>query len=121
MKITVTNLISLRNSLLSLESFKFNSKTTYTLSRDLNWVESELNIIETSRKKIFADFGSPKQDTPEYQIYVTEWESFINKEIEIKELRLIDLSDLNIGSAEKENTISVRILNGLFPILKDEV
>lgn len=120
MKITLVKLLILRNSLQSLDNFKFNSNTTYTLSRNLNWVENEIAPLEKTRIKLFKSHGEPTIDNDAaFKNFITEWEKILEEEIDIKDLRLISLEDLNIGSEEKQNPISIRILNGLFPILKE--
>lgn len=121
MTITPLNLLLLKSSLQSIDTFKFDAKTTYTLSRNLNWVEAEIKPLESTRKKISEEFGNPNATNPKFKDYLEKWEEFVNIPIEVKDLRLIDYKDLNIGNETNENAIPVRVLNGLFPIINEEI
>jgi len=120
MTITPLELIQLKAGLSALDSFKFDSKTTYTLSRNLNWVESELKPIESTRKKLAEEHGNPKQEDDNFKVYLEKWEEFLNSPIEIKDLRKISYSDFKVGNEENENSIPIRVINLLFPIILEE-
>lgn len=126
MQITVIKLLELKNALQSLDQFKFDSRTTYTLTRDLDWILSEIGSVEKTRKKLHEDSGSPEApktqtdpQSPEYAKFSVKWEEFLSTEIEIKDLRRINYNTLNIGSNtdKKENQIPIRVLSALLPII----
>jgi hypothetical protein len=120
MTITPLELIKLKAALQALDKFKFDSKTTYTLSRNLNWIESEIKAIDSTRKKLSEEFGNPKQDDTEFPNYVKKLEEVLEIPIEIKELRKIPYTSLNVGDGNEQNAISISVVNALFPLISEE-
>lgn len=124
---TPNNVINLRNSLQSLDPFKFDAKTTYTLARNASWIDAEIAILEKIRQKMFIENGSPEgplkpEDVPssEFKKYISIWDEYSASEIEIQDLRLISFNDLNVGTGKGQNSISVTVIKGLNIILNDD-
>ena len=119
MTITPLELLLLKNALQQIDALKFDSKTVYTLSRNMNWVESEVRNIESVRKKLAAELDNPEQNDPNFKEFLSKWEEFLASTIEIKDLRKINYEALNIGRENNQNSISIQTVNSLLPILED--
>ena len=124
MKLTVQEILSMRNSLVKLLQKEIPIKTAFRLSRIAKTLQKELEVFEEQRSKLVEKYGEKNEETGTISVNDKEKQDEFTKEINLilEEVIKMDISPIkteDIGNDVKISTTDIMTLEKILSQKKE--